>query len=85
MIFKFSQALVIAAVLFFFAYLNKQLEAPRIFLIVFYLLLATIFPFIMVPIGLVAILWSLFQTPILLEWFKGLGSKAATSQPGSNA
>lgn len=69
-VFKFSQALVIAAVLVGFAYLNSQLTHQRIFLIVLYLLLATIVPWLMVPLGLVAVLWSLFKSPGIVGWFQ---------------
>ena len=57
--FKFSQALVVALILVAFALLTSSLTAPRVFLIVFYLLLATVFPWLMVPLGVVAIIYQL--------------------------
>lgn len=72
-IFKFSQALVIAVILVLFAYIAKQLTAERIFLIVFYLLAATVIPWLMVPLGIVAIIWSLFKTPAITGWLTSLG------------
>ena len=59
MVFKFSQALVIAVVLVAFALLNGALAAKQMFLIVFYLLLASVFPWLMVPLGVVAIMYQL--------------------------
>lgn len=78
--FKFSQALVIAVILVAFALLNKQLGAERIFLIVLYLLLATVFPWLMVPVGVVAIIWQMYNTSLsgqIASWAKGFAPQPA--------
>lgn len=61
MLFKFSQALVLAVILVALALLDKELTAQRVFLIMLYLLLAAVFPWLMVPIGVIAIVWQLIN------------------------
>lgn len=61
MVFRFSQALVIAVILTGLALLNKKLGPSEIFVLMLYLLLAAVFPWLMVPIGVIAILWQLYS------------------------
>lgn len=78
--FKFGQALVIAVILGAFAWYQGQLGAQRIMLLVFYLLLAAIVPWLMVPLGVILVLWDLLNTNQLSSWIKSFGQKGSGHQ-----
>lgn len=61
-------AFVVALILTVLAIVDKHFSSTFIFALMLYLILAAIVPYIMVPIGVVAIVWLLYTNQNISKW-----------------
>ena len=57
---KFSAVLTIAILLTVVAIYEKHFSSSFLFALILYVLLGTLLPFIMIPLGVVAIIWLIY-------------------------